>query len=140
MIGLQKFYSVLVVIVIIAITLSILATLDTYHFNQQAISEKIKISAVYYDKTKNVEIIYDDISKSTNSITLEVEGLDKSYRKVFYTSHIKQDIQFSDYPQYGWKEYPVIFDIDHKEFGKILLKTEISEFDQAQKAIIYARP
>ena len=39
-------------------------------------------------------------------------------------------------PKYGWKTTPVTLEIQHSEFGKIGLKTEISEPNQETPIII----
>ena len=39
-------------------------------------------------------------------------------------------------PKYGWKTTPVTLEIQHSEFGKIGLKTEIHELDQSKPKII----
>ena len=39
-------------------------------------------------------------------------------------------------PKYGWKTTPVVLEIQHSEFGKIALKTEIHETETDVPKII----
>ena len=39
-------------------------------------------------------------------------------------------------PKYGWKTIPVTLEINHSEFGKVGLKTEIYEPEQFKPKII----
>lgn len=108
--------------------------------DEKSIANKIQLSAVYLDDKKIIEISYGDKSNMTNSVTLEVEGLENSFDKKYSTSFFSVDIPLSQPPQYGWSTLPVTFLVDHKEFGKILLKTEISPLGQPPSKVLYTRP
>lgn len=108
--------------------------------DEKVIAGEIQLSAVYLDDKKIIEISYDDKSNMTNSVTMEVEGLDNSFDKKYSTSFFSVDIPLSQPPQYGWSTLPVTFLVDHKEFGKILLKTEISPLGQPASKVLYTRP
>ena len=76
----------------------------------------------------------------TNSVILEIEGMDNSFQKKYTSSSFAEEVPLSQPPQYGWKTIPVTFVIEHKEFGHVLLKTDISSFGDNASRVIYSRP
>ena len=124
------------IIVIIAIVLSVTSnsTLD-----ESTISQTIFVDAVYDPKNKIVKITYNDNSKKTNLITLEILGMEETFHKEFTQNSFVETIQISSEPKYGWSTTPVVFSINHDEFGKIEIKTEIYEHDQSKPRIIYSK-
>lgn len=132
----KKILVIASVIVVIAIFLII----NSNQVDEKLVASKIQVSAVYFDDKKIIEISYDDRYNMTNSVTLEVEGMNNSFQEKYSSSSFIVDIPLSQPPQYGWKTFPVTFLVEHKEFGEILLKTEISPFGEPASKVIYGRP
>ena len=123
-------------IAIIAIVLSVTSnsTLD-----ESIISQTIFVDAVYEPKSKIVKITYNDNSEKTNLVTLEILGMEKTFHKEFSQSSFVETIQINSEPKYGWSTMPVVFSINHDEFGQIGLKTEIYEQGESKPRIIYSK-
>ncbi len=124
------------IIAIIAIVLSVTSnsTLD-----ESTISQTIFVDAVYDPKNKIVKITYNDNSKKTNLITLEILGMEETFHKEFARNSFVETVQINSEPQYGWSTIPVVFSISHDELGKIGLKTEIYEQGESKPRIIYSK-
>ena len=75
----------------------------------------------------------------TNLIILEVLGMEKTFHKEFSQSSLVETIEINFEPKYGWSTTPVVFSINHDEFGKIELKTEIYEQGESKPRIIYSK-
>jgi len=121
----------------------ILASLYVFSVNQideKRLASTFEFSAIYFDDNHAVKISYLDRSNHTNTAILEIEGLSQSFQKKYDTSSFVEDIAISSIPQYGWKTTPVTLLIDHKEFGKIILKTEIIPYGQSSSKVVYGRP
>ena len=123
-------------IAIIAIVLSVTSnsTLD-----ESIISQTIFVDAVYEPKSKIVKITYNDNSEKTNLVTLEILGMEKTFHKEFSQNSFVETIQINSEPKYGWSTMPVVFSINHDEFGQIGLKTEIYEQGDSKPRIIYSK-
>ena len=107
--------------------------------NNEVLKRTFQIEAVYYD-TGHVEVSYLDKSSQTNSVDLEILGMEKSFHKSFTDSQFVEIVPFPNIPKYGWAIHPVVFNIDHQKFGKIQLKTEIHELGQPIPPVIYGVP
>jgi hypothetical protein len=101
--------------------------------------ENFKINAIYYD-TGYVEVSYLDKSDKTNSVVLEILGMETSFQKTFSDSEFIEIIPFSNKPKYGWEIHPIVMEIEHEEFGHIQLKTEIHELNDPSPNTIYSTP
>ncbi|MDX1596526.1 MAG: hypothetical protein R3327_06245 [Nitrosopumilaceae archaeon] len=101
--------------------------------------DNFDVNAVYYD-TGHVEISYSDTSGKTNSVVMEILGMEESFQKQYSESQFIEIVPFQNTPKYGWKIHPVVFDVDHEEFGKVQLKTEIYELGQSKPPVIYGEP
>ncbi len=110
------------------------------HIDESQVASTLAFSATYYNDTHTVAISYLDKSNHTNSAILEVEGLNQSYQKKYYNSFFMDKIPITSVPQYGWKSTPVTLEIDQGDFGKLILKTEISPYGEPSSKIIYSRP
>ena len=132
----KKIIAVASTIAIIAIALSVTSnsTLD-----ESTISQTIFVDAMYDPKSKIVKITYNDNSKKTNLVTLEILGMEETFHKEFARSSFVETVQINSEPKYGWSTTPVVFSINHDEFGKIGLKTEIYEQDESKPRIIYSK-
>lgn len=132
--------TILAILSIIIVAIIFFSIIDSSQVDEKLVASKIQVSATYFIDEKIIKISYDDRSNMTNSVILEVEGLNPSFHKKYSTSSFIEDIPLSQPPQYGWKTLPVTFLIDHKEFDKILLKTEISPVGQPHSKVIYVKP
>ena len=107
--------------------------------DKNVLRQTFQIDAVYYD-SGYVEISYFDKSNKTNSVVMEILGMDESFQKTFSGSEFIEIVPFPNIPKYGWPIHPVVLEIDHKEFGHIQLKTEIHPLDDPIPPVIYSRP
>ena len=132
----RKIIGVASIIAIVAIVMSV--TSDSA-LDESIISQTIFVDAVYEPKNKIVRITYNDNSEMTNLITLEILGMEKTFHKEFSQSSFVETIEINSEPKYGWSTTPVVFSINHDEFGKIGLKTEIYEYGELKPRIIYSK-
>jgi len=132
----RKIIAVASIIAIAAIVISI--TSDSA-LDESTISQTIFVDAVYEPKNKIVRITYNDNSEMTNLITLEILGMEKTFHKEFSQSSFVETVKINSKPKYGWSTTPVVFSINHDEFGKIGLKTEIYEQGESKPRIIYSK-
>jgi len=124
---------------IIAIAAIVISVTSDSALDESTISQIIFVDAVYEPKNKIVRITYNDNSEMTNLITLEVLGMGKTFHKEFSQSSFVETIEINSEPKYGWSTMPVVFSINHDEFGKIGLKTEIYQQDESKPRIIYSK-
>ena len=124
---------------IIAIIAIVLSVTSNSALDESTISQTIFVDAVYDPKNKIVKITYNDNSKKTNLITLEILGMEETFHKEFTRSSFVETVQINSKPKYGWSTVPVVFSISHDELGKIGLKTEIYEQGESKPRIIYSR-
>jgi hypothetical protein len=130
-------------IIIIIPLIIILVSLYVFNINQvdeKRLASTFEFSAIYFDDSHVVKISFFDRSNHTNTAILEIEGLSQTFQKKYDNSSFVENIPISSTPQYGWKTIPVTLLIDHKEFGKIILKTEIVPYGQPFSKVIYGRP
>ncbi len=107
--------------------------------DKDILRQTFQIEAVYYD-SGHVEISYFDKSDKTNSVIMEILGMEESFQKSFSDSEFIEIVSFPNIPKYGWQIHPIVLEIDHKEFGHIQLKTEIHPLDEPIPPVIYSRP
>jgi len=124
---------------IIAIASIVISVTSDSALDESTISQVIFVDAVYEPKNKIVRITYNDDSEMTNLITLEILGMEKTFHKEFSQSSFVETIEINSEPKYGWSTTPVVFSINHDEFGKIGLKTEIYEQGELKPRIIYSK-
>ena len=124
---------------IIAIAAIVISVTSDSALDESTISQIIFVDAVYEPKNKIVRITYNDNSEMTNLIILEVLGMEKTFHKEFSQSSFVETIEINSEPKYGWSTTPVVFSINHDEFGKIELKTEIYEQGESKPRIIYSK-
>jgi len=124
---------------IIAIAAIVISITSDSALDESTISQTIFVDAVYEPKNKIVRITYNDNSEMTNLITLEILGMEKTFHKEFSQSSFVETVKINSEPKYGWSTTPVVFSINHDEFGKIGLKTEIYEQGESKPRIIYSK-
>ena len=127
-------------IVCVAIVLLIAFTgLSDSGIDESLISQTIFVDAVYEPENNIVRIKYVDSSEMTRLVTLEILGMEKTFHKELLQQSFVETVQISSMPQYGWATMPVVFTLDHEEFGKISLKTEIHLSDEMKPRVIYSK-
>ncbi len=107
--------------------------------DKSTISQTIFVDAIYEPKTNLVKITYSDNSEKTKLVTLEILGMEKTFHKEFSQNSFVETVQINFEPKYGWATMPVTFSIDHEEFGKIGLKTEIHQQDETKPRVVYSK-
>ena len=107
--------------------------------DKDVLRQTFQIEAIYYD-SGHVEISYLDKSDKTNSVVMEILGMEKSFQKTFSNSEFIEIVPFPNLPKYGWAIHPIVLEIDHPELGHIQLKTEIHSLDEPAPTVIYSRP
>ena len=132
----RKIIAAASIIAIISIVISL--TSDSA-LDESTISQTIFVDAIYDPKNKIVKIMYNDNSKKTNLATLEILGMEKTFHKEFLQSSFIETVKINSKPKYGWSTIPIVFSINHDEFGKIGLKTEIYEYGELKPRIIYSK-
>ena len=123
---------------IVAIIIVISGIFDS-SLDKSTISQTIFVDAVYDPKNNLVKITYTDESDKTNLVTLEILGMEKTFHKEFSQSSFVETVPMNSEPKYGWSTMPVVFSINHDEFGKIGLKTEIHQQDELKPKVIYSK-
>jgi len=132
----RKIIATASIIVIAAIVISVTSDLA---LDESTISQIIFVDAMYEPKNKIVRITYNDNSEMTNLIILEILGMEKTFHKEFLQSSFVETVKINFKPKYGWSTTPIVFSINHDEFGKIGLKTEIYEQGESKPRIIYSK-
>ena len=132
----KKIIAVALTIAMIAIVMS--ATSNSA-LDESTISQTIFVDAVYESKSSIVKITYNDNSEKTNLVTLEILGMEETFHREYAQSSFVETVQINSEPKYGWSTTPVVFSINHDEFGKIGLKTEIYEQGESKPRIIYSK-
>ena len=130
---------IIVVALIIATIAIVLSVTSDSALDETTISQTIFVDAVYEPKSSIVKITYTDSSEKTNLVTLEILGMEQTFHKEFARSSFVETVQINSEPKYGWPSTPVVFSINHDEFGKIEIKTEIYEHDESKPRIIYSK-
>ena len=124
---------------IISLTAIILSISSNSALDESVISQTIFVDTVYEPENNLVKITYNDNSKKTNLVTLEILGMEQTFHKEFTQNSFVETIQINSEPKYGWSTMPVVFSVNHDEFGKIELKTEIYQMDESKPRIIYSK-
>ena len=131
--SIKKISSIIMVITIAMVVFSISEFVyfdKQYSVDDEIILAQIKFSAIYFEDKNVVVILFEDGSNNTESATLEILGMDVTYHKEYVfdvNSSFVTEMYLEQIPKYGWKTTPVTLEIQHTEFGKIGLKTEIIE-------------
>ena len=132
----KKFIATISIIALTVITLSISSNSA---LDESIISQTIFVDTVYEPENNLVKITYNDNSKKTNLVTLEILGMEQTFHKEFSQNSFVEIVQINSEPKYGWSTMPVVFSVNHDEFGKIGLKTEIYQMDESKPRIIYSK-
>jgi len=130
---------IIATISIIALTVITLSISSNSALDESIISQTIFVDTVYEPENNLVKITYNDNSKKTNLVTLEILGMEQTFHKEFSQNSFVEIVQINSEPKYGWSTMPVVFSVNHAEFGKIGLKTEIYQMDESKPRIIYSK-
>ena len=130
---------IIATISIISLTAIILSISSNSVLDESVISQTIFVDTVYEPENNLVKITYNDNSKKTNLVTLEILGMKQTFHKEFSQNSFVEIVQINSEPKYGWSTMPVVFSVNHDEFGKIELKTEIYQMDESKPRIIYSK-
>jgi len=126
--SIKKTTSVIITAIIVAgIAFSLTEQFDS---DNSVILDQIEFDAVYLKSENFIKISFDDKSKNTKSAILEILGMDVTYHKEYIfndESSFIEMVYLEKIPKYGWETTPVTLEINHSQFGKIGLKTEIYE-------------
>lgn len=106
--------------------------------DKDVLRQTFQVDAVYYE-SGHVEVSFLDKSSQTNSVVMEILGMDETFQKSFSGSEFIEIIPFPNPPKYGWVIHPVILEIDHEELGHIQLKTEVHPQGEPAPPVIYSR-
>ena len=132
----KKIIAVALTIAMISIILSIASNSA---LDESTISQTIFVDAMYDPKNNIVKITYNDNSEKTNLVTLEILGMEETFHREYAQSSFVETVQINSEPKYGWSTTPVVFSINHDEFGNIGIKTEIYEQGETKPRIIYSK-
>ena len=130
---------IIAIISIIALPVIILSISSNSTLDESIISQTIFVDTVYEPENNLVKITYNDNSKKTNLVILEILGMEQTFHKEFSQNSFVETIQINSEPKYGWSTMPVVFSVNHDEFGKIGLKTEIYQKGELKPRIIYSK-
>ena len=97
---------------------------------QQKYAGVFDIDATYYSDKGNVQIVFTDNTGKATKTTLEILGMEESFQRTFDGPSFSITVPFEKEPEYGWKTVPVTVVVEHPEFGKVGLKTDIHTPDQ----------
>jgi len=108
--------------------------------NSEKYSGIFYLDATFYKEKKYVEIKFEDSTRKTTKVTLEIQGMEQSFQKIFTGSNITIQVPFDDTPKYGWKTMPVTLVVEHPDFGKIGVKTDIHNQNEQASKTIFSEP
>lgn len=131
--------TVLIILIILVSVLTILFLTESYSIDRELYANTFFVDAIYLEEEGIVEISFNDTSGKTTSVVLEILGMPESFQKKFIGSEFSERVPFSEIPKYGWKTTPVTFVVEHEEFGKIGIKTEIHPPSEPPAPIIFSK-
>jgi len=128
--------------IISVIVITILAGLffyDSSSVDKELFNRTFSVDAVYLVSDGVVEISFVDNTQKTDTIILEVLGLQPSFQKTYSGSSFTERIPFIPPDKYGWEIHPVIILAENQDLGLIEIKTEIHEENEPEKPIIFSK-
>ena len=119
-------------------------------------SQTFLVEAKYKPSRGIISIYYEDKSKMTDKLIIEIWGLPQTYHKEFECDSgalaenaehesvcpdfVSTTIKIDSPPKYGWESIPVVFSVEHKEYGTISIKTEIYEVGNQKPHVQFFSP
>jgi len=128
--------------IISVIVITILAGLffyDSSSVDKELFNRTFSVDAVYLVSDGVVEISFVDNTQKTDTIILEVLGLQPSFQKTYSGSSFTERIPFIPPDKYGWEIHPVIILAENQDLGLIEIKTEIHEENEPEKPVIFSK-
>jgi len=128
--------------IISVIVITILAGLffyDSSSVDKELLNRTFSVAAVYLVDEEVVEISFVDNTQKTDTIILEVLGLQPSFQKTYSGSSFTERIPFVPPDKFGWEIHPVIILAENQDLGLIEIKTEIHEEDEPEKPVIFSK-
>ncbi|WP_268542985.1 hypothetical protein [Candidatus Nitrosotenuis cloacae] len=122
-------------IVVLGIGISVLQNMQI----SEKYSQVFTVDATFYPDKKIIEITYDDSTQKTKRVVLEILGMQTSFQKIFDSSSFVAQVPFDSVPQYGWRSMPVTLAVEHDEFGKIGIKTDVHNNGEPSSSLIFSR-
>ena len=107
--------------------------------DKDAYRQTFDVAAVYYD-TGHVEVSFSDRSGQTESVVMEILGMEETFQKSFSEHEFVEIVPFPAPPRYGWKVHPVVLEAEHPELGRVQIKTEIRPYGESPPPAIYSVP
>jgi hypothetical protein len=102
---------------------------------QQKYENLFFLDGTYYPEKKLVEITFSDKTQKTTSVILEILGMEQSFQRTFDGHTFTLIVPFEKEPQYGWKVVPITLIVNHPEFGKVGVKTDIHDVGKSNSVI-----
>ena len=126
------------IILIATISVSIVIILNTLPEENSDFSN-FTLDAVYQKNDNSIQITFEDKSKKSTFVILEILGMETTYHKEFQITDSKftQIIPLDQLPKYGWKTMPVTLEVTYDDSKIIKMKTEIHDEDQISPEIIF---
>jgi len=128
--------------IISVIVITVLAGLffyDSGSVDKELLNRTFSVDAVYLDSEGVIEISFVDKTQKTDTIILEVLGLQPSFQKTYSSSSFTERIPFIPPDKYGWEIHPVIILAENQDLGLIEIKTEIHEENEPEKPVIFSK-
>jgi len=128
--------------IISIIVITVLAGLffyDSGSVDKELLNRTFSVDAVYLDSDGVVEISFVDNTQKTDTIILEVLGLQPSFQKTYSGSSFTERIPFTPPDKYGWEIHPIIILAENQDLGLIEIKTEIHEENEPEKPVIFSK-
>ena len=120
------------------------------------IRETFLVEAKYKPSRGIISVYYEDKSKMTDKLIIEIWGLPQTYHKEFECDSgalaenaehesvcpdfVSTTIKIDSPPKYGWESIPVVFSVEHTEYGSISMKTEIYEVGNQKPHVQFFSP
>ena len=96
------------------------------------------VEGIYYESQNYVEIHFRDSSGNTESVILEILGMEESFQQTYETNEFIEIVPFPEPPKYGWAIHPITMVIQHDEYGIVNLKTEIHPVGEPIPPVIFS--
>jgi hypothetical protein len=128
-----------IISILLITSLALIFLIEYNSVDRDLLGKTFTVDAVYHQDEGYVEISFFDNSNKTQSVVLEILGMPETFQKKLLGSEFTERVAFSSTPKYGWKTNPVTFVVEHDEFGKIGIKTEIHSQDESPAPIIFSK-
>ena len=82
-------------------------------------------------------IVYEDMSRATDLVTLEVLGLAETLHASYDSDTFVRHVDFDGVPTNGWRAHPVVFAVTHRDLGDIIIKIQVHDKNEPAPPVIY---